>query len=136
MAFLVDTSVWVDWLRDKHTPETGWLKTAIIRDVDMIVPGLVVTEVLRGMATERHAQRMEYLLDQFPPAPALEDLDYRDAARLYRFCRGRGVTIPSTIDCLIAQLAIRHKLFLVTCDRDFQAIARITPLVLARLPAN
>ena len=136
MAFLVDTSVWVEWLKGQDTPEAGWLGHAIVGDTDIVVPGLVVTEVLRGVASEHEARRLEYLLGQFDPAPPLDDRDYRDAARLYRHCRAKGVTITSTVDCLIAQLAIRHKLGLVTRDQDFQAIARVTPLNVARPSAH
>ena len=136
MAYLVDTSVWVEWLKGQDTPEADWLGHAIVRDTDIVVPGLVITEVLRGVASEHEAHRLEYLFGQFDPAPPLDDRDYRDAAGLYRRCRAKGVTIASTVDCLIAQLAIRHRLGLVTPDRDFQAIARVTPLNVARPPAQ
>lgn len=136
MAYLVDTSVWVEWLKGQDTPETDWLGHAIVRDTDIVVPGLVITEVLRGVPSEHEARRLEHLFGQFDAAPALDDRDYHDAARLYRHCRTKGVTIASTVDCLIAQLAIRHELGLVTRDHDFQAIARVTPLKLARPPAH
>jgi predicted nucleic acid-binding protein len=136
VAFLADTSVWVDWLKGTESPESLWLRDAIVEDFDLLVPGIVVTEVLRGVPGEREARRLEYLFGQFDAAPALDDRDYRDAARLYRHCRAKGVTIPSTTDCLIAQLAVRHRLTMVTRDRDFQAIARVTSLSVARLPAH
>jgi predicted nucleic acid-binding protein len=34
-------------------------------------------------------------------------------------CRNAGITIPSTIDLLIAQTAIEHSLFLLHNDKDF-----------------
>jgi predicted nucleic acid-binding protein len=114
----------------------GWLGHAIVRDTDITVPGLVITEVLRGVGSDQEAHRLEYLFGQFESAPPLDDRDYRDAARLYRHCRAKGVTIASTVACLIAQLAIRHRLGLVTRDRDFQAIAKVTSLNVARLPAH
>ena len=92
--------------------------------------------MLGGVASEHKAHRLEYLFGQFDPAPPLDDRDYRDAAPRYRHCRAKGLTIVSTVDCLIAQLAIRHRLALVSRDRDFQAIARVTPLNVARLPAH
>lgn len=136
VAHLVDTSVWIDWLRGAETVEVGWLTDAIVNDVAIVVPGLVVTEVLRGVASEHEARRLEYLLGRFDPPPSLDDRDYRDAARLYRHCRAKGVTIASTVDCLIAQLAIRHRLELVTRDHDFRAIAGVAPLKVVRLPAH
>jgi predicted nucleic acid-binding protein len=136
VVFLADTSVWVDWLKGTDSPESIWLRNAIVEDFDVVVPGIVVTEVLRGVPGEREARRLEYVFGQFEPAPALDERDYREAARLYRHCRAKGVTIPSTTDCLIAQLAVRHRLTMVTRDRDFRAIARVTSLGVANLPAH
>jgi len=59
-----------------------------------------------------------------------------EAARLYRICRSKGVTIASTVDCLIAQMAIRHGLELLTRDRIFLAISQVAPLRLMRNPAH
>ena len=132
MAFLVDTSVWVDWLRGTETPESDWLARAIVQDAEIVVPGLVLTEILRGLTSPRDVSRLERLLAQFNPPPPLEEPDYAAAALLYRQCRAQGITIASTVDCLIGQLAIRHRLLLVTRDRDFEAMARVTPLELFR----
>ena len=53
------------------------------------------------------------------------------AAKLYRQCRAKGVTVRSTIDCLIAQLCIRDNLPLLAKDRDFTQMAKVVPLVMA-----
>ena len=50
------------------------------------------------------------------------------AVELYRQCRRSAVTVRSTVDCLIAASALRHGLIIVHCDRDFDAIARVTGL--------
>lgn len=136
MTALVDTSVWVDFLKGQDCLETHWLRTAIAEGLPVVVPGLVVTEVLRGLSSERDAGTLERLLEEFPAAPALGDEDYRGAARLYRDCRSKGVTIASTVDCLIAQLAIRHRFLLLTRDRGFEAVARVAPLRLLRPRAH
>lgn len=136
MAFLVDTSVWIDWLRGTDTPESDWLAKAIIQDAEIVVPGLVLTEILRGLTSPRDVSRLERLLAQFNPPPQLEEPDYPAAALLYRQCRAQGITIASTADCLIGQLAIRHRLLLVTRDRDFEGMARLTGLGLFRPKAH
>jgi predicted nucleic acid-binding protein len=38
------------------------------------------------------------------------------------------VTIRSSVDCLIAACAIRHQLEVLHCDRDFDQLAKISPL--------
>jgi hypothetical protein len=53
---------------------------------------------------------------------------YEDAARIYFYCRKKGITIRSTIDCLIAQIALDQNLLLLHNDKDFDAIAPIVKL--------
>jgi len=48
-----------------------------------------------------------------------------EAARIYGACRAAGVTIRSSVDCLIARIAIEHDLALLHDDRDFEDIARV-----------
>jgi len=38
MAFLADSSVWVDWLKGIDSPESLWLRDAIVEDLDVVVP--------------------------------------------------------------------------------------------------
>jgi predicted nucleic acid-binding protein len=65
-------------------------------------------------------------LRSLTPAP------FASAARIYSRCRKAGFTIRSTIDCLIAQIAIEQELPLLHSDRDFDQIAAIVPeLVIA-----
>ena len=53
---------------------------------------------------------------------------HRQAARIYYDCRRRGLTIRSTIDCYIAQLALDHDLAVLHDDRHYEAIRRVRPL--------
>jgi predicted nucleic acid-binding protein len=50
------------------------------------------------------------------------------AARIYFDCKKKGITIRSTIDCLIAQTALEHDLFLLHNDTDFDAMASVIRL--------
>jgi predicted nucleic acid-binding protein len=51
-----------------------------------------------------------------------------EAVGLCRTARARGLTIRSSVDCLIAACCIRHDLEVLHRDRDFAAISRISPL--------
>lgn len=51
-----------------------------------------------------------------------------EAVGLYRTARSRGFTIRWSVDCLIAACSLRHDLEVLHRDRDFAAIARISPL--------
>lgn len=53
---------------------------------------------------------------------------FERAVSLHRQARRVGVTIRSSVDCLIAASALDHDLTVVHCDRDFAAIATVTGL--------
>lgn len=89
---------------------------------------IVYQEVLQGAATGSDFERLdEYLCTQrfYEPRDAVES--YQEAARLYFRCRGSGVTVRSTVDCLIARTAIEHDLVLLHSDRDYENMARVIP---------
>lgn len=125
---LVDTSVWIDHFNGHASPEAIRLRKAIADNEAIVLCGIVLTEILLGLRSDTEARRIADLLDAFETAPALDRDDYCKAAAIYRRCRSEGHTIRSTIDCLIAQLCIRHGLTLLTKDRDFRAIAVSHPL--------
>ena len=51
-----------------------------------------------------------------------------EAVALYRSARRRGLTIRSSVDCLIAACALRHDSEVLHRDRDFHTLARISDL--------
>jgi len=53
---------------------------------------------------------------------------FLEAARIYSLGRRQGLTIRSSTDCLIAAIAIENNVPVWHADRDFSAIARLTPL--------
>ncbi len=88
--------------------------------------GLVLQELLQGVhgPTDR-----ESIIHGFSRLPLLspDRHDHFDAAELYGICRRKGLQIGA-IDCLLAQLCIRHRLTILTTDRDFSGIATAAPL--------
>lgn len=54
--------------------------------------------------------------------------DYEAAAQLYRTCRRAGETTRQLADCLIAVPAIGADATLLHAGRDFETLARHTPL--------
>ena len=53
---------------------------------------------------------------------------YELAVDLYRSARRSGRTVRSGVDCLIAACALRNSLTVLHHDRDFEILARISPL--------
>ena len=125
---LVDTSAWIDLLRARQTQAAKRLRVLLDREASFAIAPVILQELLQGSAGADEFRALdEYLSSQ----PMLETQDlaglHRRAARLYFDCRRKGITVRSTADCLIAQMAIDHGLPLLHNDRDFDAIARVQP---------
>lgn len=124
MKVLVDTSAWADFLNGHPTAEREALRELITGEDDLFTCGLVVAEVFQGLRKEKGR---EELTDLFRQLNYLEpdgiELYFR-AAALYRDLRAQGVTIRSTIDCLIAILAETSGCHLLARDRDLAQILK------------
>jgi predicted nucleic acid-binding protein len=106
------------------------LRLTDIVALDEVVTCLpVVQEVLQGFREEKAFQIARHAMLSFPivEAPMTESL-FLEAVALYRDARRRGVTVRSSIDCLIAACALRHDLEVLHDDRDFTALSKVTAL--------
>ncbi len=131
---VVDTSVWIDWVRGTATWQTDLLARLIDHDEPLALTDIVLTELLQGLTDDETADRVEQTL-MAHRVLALEPLaDHRRAAALYRTCRRRGVTIRRTLDCLIASVCIREDEELLHDDRDFELLAAHSPLRVVATP--
>ena len=134
---LVDTSVWIDHLRDRPGAAVAELAGWLSEDADRIlVNEVVATELLRGVRTDKDATQLQAALDKLAQADPLRREDWLLSARVYRVCRSAGLTIRSPMDCLMASHAIRLQVAVMAVDRDFDAIASCTPLRLHALVAE
>ena len=122
---LVDTSAWVEFLRDTGSPVCARVDELLEADIATCHP--IRMEILAGALDERHLAELRGLLARASLLPT-EPADYEDAAALYRACRRQGDTVRRLIDCLIAATAIRADASLLHADPDFEALARHTPL--------
>lgn len=127
MRILIDTSAWIDFFRAIPSSENTLLKDCLRKREHIFIAGVIVQEILQGIRDDSQHRRVREFLFLFPKIDA-QFSDYVDAANVYRDLRKRGLSIHSPIDCLIAVLAIRHRLFLLHKDRDFTVIARHHPL--------
>jgi predicted nucleic acid-binding protein len=122
---LVDTSVWIETFRRRRP-----LDLLSLVDLDEVVTCLpVVQEVLQGFPDERafRIARSSLLALPILESPlGLETIE--EAIRLYRSARRAGLTIRSSVDCLIAACAISHDIEVLHRDRDFALLARISQL--------
>lgn len=128
---LVDTSAWVEFLRNTGSTADKQLTAALDADEDLATTGLVLLEVLSGARDEQHARDLRRLLDRCRYLPVEDPDDFESAAALYRLCRRESTTIRRLPDCLIAAVAIRTGSQLLHQDLDYDAIACHAPLAIA-----
>jgi predicted nucleic acid-binding protein len=116
---IVDTTVWVDYLRGAENPETRWLDRELQRQ-RLGLTDLILCEVLQGIGERRNFDRVREDLLKFAVFPSGGvDLAIA-AAEHYRELRQRGVTVRKTIDCLIATFCLLEGHALLHRDRDFE----------------
>ena len=120
MKVLVDTSAWVEFLNGTGSPEALAVDRLLASDDDVCTCGIVVAEVFQGIRREREA--LEEFFRKMTLLEASGLSTYLKAAELYRSLRRRGVTVRSTIDCLIAVLAEEYGCALLFRDRDLRLV--------------
>ena len=124
----VDTSVWIELLRGRRSPESLVLRRLISEDEGILLSPIVLMEILLGIKDERHLSETEGLLLEFAALELDVPGDFLMAASLYRKARAAGFTIRSAIDCLIAASCVRTGTPLLHKDADFDRLAACTPL--------
>ncbi len=114
-SVLVDTSVWVDYLRRGLSPASEELDL-LLEEGRAVLCGMVALELLQGVHPYEKTS-LEELLSALPYAETFRE-DFQDAGELLRGLRAKGVQIPAT-DGLIAAVCIREGLSLLTLDGHF-----------------
>ena len=89
----------------------------------------VIQEVLQGFRDENAFRVARDSMNAFPivESPLGEDV-FDDAIKLFRQARRAGITVRSSVDCLIAACAIDHRLPILHIDGDYGALARVSTL--------
>ncbi len=126
--YLIDTSVLINYFRDKKNTAITFFENINREKLPYGITGAIYQEVLQGAASEKDFQMIQSCLSTqrfFHPQAGLET--YEAAAYLYYRCRKQGITIRSTIDCLISQICIEHQLVLVHNDMDYKQIKKVHP---------
>ena len=125
---LVDTSAWVEFLRD--TGSTACDRVEALLGGEIAVCDAILMEVLAGARDERHLHDLRRLLARASILP-MEPRHYEEASALFRLCRQEGETVRKLIDCLIGAVAIHADAPVLHNDGDFDVLARHTDLKIA-----
>ena len=123
---LVDTSVWIETFRSRNP-----LRLESVVEFDEVVTCLpVVQEVLQGFRDERAFRAAREAMLALPAVESpLGAGVFEDAIGLYRAARRQGLTMRSSVDCLIAACALRNGLLILHRDRDYPVLAKVSGLL-------
>lgn len=125
---VVDTTVWVDFLKAKGTAFDLHLAELIGRGEVVALTDLIYCEILQGIRDQTRFAQVRDVLRSYPILRIRGLHVFEQAAEIYRDCRRRGFTIRKTIDCLIASTCLNAGAELYHNDRDYEFIARVRNL--------
>ena len=129
---VVDTTVWIDFLEARGTAFDQHLTELIEEQAPISLIDIVYTEVLQGIRDEEIFQLTRMSLRAHPILRPRGLETFETAANLYRKARRRGLTIRRSVDCLIAATCLETGAEIYHNDRDFDALARVSDLVIYR----
>jgi predicted nucleic acid-binding protein len=126
---LVDTSVLIDFFKGEKREGSKKFEAVLRQDIPFGINSFIFQEVLQGAASEKEYRVLRRYLESQRFYHLTDPVEsFAKAARIYMDCRKRGVTVRSTIDCLVAETALEHNLFLLHQDVDFDSMAKVIPL--------
>lgn len=115
---LVDSSVWIDFLRGNPTSQVVRLQ-ALLPLTRLAIGDLILAEVLQGIDSERDFNRTRELLGTLEMVELEGEELAVEAARNFRRLRALGITVRKTIDTIIATRCIADGHALLFSDKDF-----------------
>jgi len=126
---LVDTSILIEFFKGTMQEGAKKFESVLKKGIPFGINSIIFQEVLQGAKSEKEYNLLkDYLSKQrfYHLKDTVES--FADAAKIYFDCRKAGITIRSTIDCIVAQTALENDLLLLHNDRDFQAMTKVVPL--------
>jgi predicted nucleic acid-binding protein len=121
---IVDTTVWVDYLRGSSNPETSYLDR-ILAIERLGLTDLILCEVLQGVDEDSSAARVLRELRRFEIFETGSQHVAVESAKNFRTLRFKGRTVRKTIDCLIATFCLAQGHSLLHRDRDFDHFEQV-----------
>ena len=123
---LVDTSVLIGYIKESKGKPYDKMNYIVDNDIPYGICNYIYQELLQGAKNEKEYELLKEYLDSL----LFYDLKYgkqsfENSAQMYINCRKKGITIRSTLDLIIAEVAIENNLYLLHDDRDFTNIAKI-----------
>jgi len=133
-VILLDTSVLSAVLRRRRPGQTekalsDRVQALLNSGARVGVPGVVLQELLSGIRSRKQFQNVREVMVRGYPVITATVGEHLLAADVANRCQTHGVSV-STVDALIAALALNGRAQLFTVDQDFTKIAEHVPLQL------
>jgi predicted nucleic acid-binding protein len=130
LPVLVDTSVWIAFLKNQESRETALLADLMTEENTICTCPLIFQEVLNTIPDDKDYERIKKNLEAFDLLYAEPFTAAIEAANIYRVLRKNGVPMRKSNACLIAYYALFNNAHLLHQDHDFEHIANYFPLKL------
>jgi hypothetical protein len=131
-VILADTSAWVEYDRSTQSRVDRRMARLIGQEGPLAVTEPVMMEVLAGAWDDAREEDLRRLLLRFDWLPFDPVVDFDGAVRVYRTCRGAGVTPRGLVDCMVAAVASRRGATILAHDVDLARVASVFNLSLDR----
>jgi hypothetical protein len=123
---LVDTSVLIGYFKETKGIPYEKMDYIIDADIPYGICNYIYQELLQGVRSQKEYKILKEHLDSLP----FYDLrfgkqSFENAALMYITCRKNGITIRSTLDLIIAEIALENDLYLLHDDADFTNISKV-----------
>ena len=123
---LTDTSVLIGYLKGSKGIPYDKMDYIVNNDIPYGICNYVYQELLQGAGNEQEHQLLKEYLDSLP----FYDLRYgkksfENAALMYINCREKGITVRSSLDLIIAEIAIENELSILHDDNDYINISKV-----------
>ncbi len=127
---IADTSVWIDYLNGKITPQTDLLDDSLVEGT-LVMGDLIFLEILQGIRDNRQYRKVKTKLSLLDLHTMFNPGMVFTCANNYRSLRNKGITIRKTNDVIIASYCIDRKIGLLYVDRDFKPFSEHLGLISA-----
>ena len=116
---IVDTSVWIEFLRNADSNITSHLKQ-LLRSGKVAITGMILAEILQGIKNPKEADTVKKSLESLPFIEMQKEM-WQLAGETSALLRKKGVKIPLS-DIIIGIIAVEKKYEIYTLDSHFEKI--------------
>ena len=124
---IIDSSVWIDFLNDNGTLHSAALQALVADGSEICLTDINLLEVLRGIRSDKQHAKVKKGLLSLPIFSAAGIGTFVRASDMYRASRKTGITVNSSLDFVIAAIAMENDLTVLHHDADFERLAEVIP---------